>query len=88
MSPDRIHEILSEHPLPYTTDLDLTGGALSMRVAHNIVRRKATGWWVNGEHFPCILPDDAPVEIVHAVIVEMISQSRATNTRIALETLI
>jgi len=85
MTPERLHEILSEHPLPYTTDLDLTRGTLSMRVAGFIVRRKAAGWWVNGHHFPCIIPDTAPVGIIHAVIVEMISQSQEAAAA-ALET--
>ncbi len=39
MTPDRIHEILVACPLPYTTDLDLTNGTLSMRIAGIIVRR-------------------------------------------------
>lgn len=46
-----------------------------MRVAGVIVRRKTKGWVVNGCHFPCIIPDSAPIWIVHGVILTMISQS-------------
>lgn len=81
MTPERLHEMLVDSPLPYTTDLDLTRGTLSMRVAGIIVRRKTKGWWVNGRHFPCIIPDAAPIWIVHAVIVEMISQSQEDDSQ-------
>ena len=81
MTPKRLHEMLTDSPLPYTTDLDLVNGHLSMRVAGIIVRRKTKGWVVNGCHFPCIIPDSAPIWIVHGVILTMISQSLENDSQ-------